>query len=57
MLLIRAASIAVAVSMPAIASIVAFLLYTGTGHHLTPSVVFSSLTWFQLLRLPLMTLR
>jgi hypothetical protein len=57
MLLIRAANMAVAMSMPAMASVVAFLVYTGTGHQLTPSVVFSSLTWFQLLRLPLMMLR
>ena len=39
------------------ASVVAFLVYAGTGHQLTPAVVFSSLTWFQLLRLPLMMLR
>jgi hypothetical protein len=57
MLLIRAANMAVAMSMPAMASVVTFLIYAGTGHQLTPSVVFSSLTWFQLLGLPLMTLR
>jgi ABC-type multidrug transport system fused ATPase/permease subunit len=55
-LLIRAANTAVAMSTPAMASVVAFLVYAGTGHQLTPSVVFSSLTWFQLLRLPLMML-
>ncbi|KAI0268426.1 P-loop containing nucleoside triphosphate hydrolase protein [Russula aff. rugulosa BPL654] len=53
MLLIRAANTAVALSMPAMASVVTFIVYAGTGHQLTPSVVFSSLTWFQLLRLPL----
>ena len=57
MLLIRAANMAVAMSMPAMASVVAFIVYTATGHQLTPAVVFSSLTWFQLLRLPLMMLR
>ncbi|KAN0113413.1 ABC transporter [Russula decolorans] len=56
MLLIRAANMAVAMSTPAMSSVIAFLLYAATGHQLTPSVVFSSLTWFQLLRLPLMTL-
>jgi hypothetical protein len=55
--MIRAANMAVVMSMSAMASVVAFLVYTGTGHELTPSVVFSSLTWFQLLRLPLMMLR
>ncbi|KAI0268425.1 ABC transporter [Russula aff. rugulosa BPL654] len=53
MLLIRAANMAMALSMPAMASVVTFIIYAGTGHQLTPSVVFSSLTWFQLLRLPL----
>ena len=57
MLLIRAANMAVAVSTPAMASVVAFLVYAGSGHQLTPAVVFSSLTWFQLLRIPLMMLR
>jgi ATP-binding cassette subfamily C (CFTR/MRP) protein 1 len=57
MLLVRAANMAVAMSIPAMSSVVAFLVYAGTGHQLTPSVVFSSLTWFQLLRLPLMMLR
>jgi hypothetical protein len=57
MLLIRAANMAVAMSMPAMASVVAFIVYAGTGHELTPAVVFTSLTWFQLLRLPLMMLR
>ena len=57
MLLIRAANMAVAMSMPTMASVVAFLVYAGTGHQLTPSVIFSSLTWFQLLRLPLIVLR
>jgi hypothetical protein len=57
MLLIRAANMAVAMAMPAMASVVAFLVYAGSGHELTPAIVFSSLTWFQLLRLPLMMLR
>ena len=57
MLLVRAANMALAISTPAISSVVAFLVYAGSGHQLTPAVVFSSLTWFQLLRLPLMMLR
>ena len=57
MLTIRAGNMAMAISTPTLASIVAFLVYAGSGHQLTPAVVFSSLTWFQLLRLPLMMLR
>ncbi|KAH9013251.1 ABC transporter [Lactarius hengduanensis] len=43
-------------STPTLASVVAFLVYAGSGHQLTPAVIFSSLTWFQLLRMPLMML-
>jgi hypothetical protein len=57
MLLVRAGNMAVAVSIPAMASVVAFLVYAGTGHQLTAATIFSSLTLFQLLRLPLMLLR
>ncbi|KAH9972120.1 ABC transporter [Lactifluus volemus] len=55
-LLIRAANMALGMSTPTLASVVAFLVYAGSGHELTPAIVFSSLTWFQLLRLPLMLL-
>ena len=57
MLLIRAGNVAVALATPTMASVAAFLVYAGTGHQLTPAIIFSSLTWFQLLRLPLMMLR
>jgi len=57
MLLIRAGNVAVAMAAPTMASVAAFLVYAGTGHQLTPAIIFSSLTWFQLLRLPLMMLR
>lgn len=56
LLLVRAANNAVAVSMPALASVLAFVTYSVTGHELEPSIVFASLTLFQLLRLPLMFL-
>lgn len=46
-----------AISTPALASVVAFLVYAGSGHQLSPDIVFSSLTWFLLLRFPLMMLR
>ncbi len=57
LLLVRAANNSVAVSMPALASVLAFVTYSVTGHQLEPSVIFASLTLFQLLRLPLMFLR
>jgi hypothetical protein len=44
-------------STPALASVVAFIVYAATGHQLSAAVIFSSLTWFQLLRMPLMLLR
>ncbi|KAK0469912.1 ABC transporter, partial [Desarmillaria tabescens] len=56
LLLVRAANNAVAISMPALASVVAFLTYSATGHELEASAIFTSLTLFQLLRLPLMLL-
>ena len=57
MLLIRVACEAVAVFMPVMASVVAFIVYAGTGHQLTPSIIFSSLTWFQMLFFPLTMFR
>ena len=57
MLLVYAVNAAVVISTPAMASLAAFLAYAGSGHQLTPVVVFSSLAWFQLLRFPLMMLR
>ncbi|KAH9177416.1 ABC transporter [Lactarius sanguifluus] len=56
LLLVRAANMALAISTPALASVVAFLVYAGSGHQLTPAVIFSSLTWFQLIRVPLVML-
>ncbi|KAF5342067.1 hypothetical protein D9611_001575 [Ephemerocybe angulata] len=55
-LLIRAGMNAVAMSLPALASVIAFVTYSATGHTLEPSVIFTSLTLFNLLRLPLMFL-
>ncbi|KAF5382133.1 hypothetical protein D9615_004305 [Tricholomella constricta] len=56
LLLIRAANNAVAMSMPVLASVIAFVTYSATGHALEPGIIFSSLTLFTLLRLPLMFL-
>ncbi|KAI0749569.1 ABC transporter [Daedaleopsis nitida] len=56
LLVIRSANNAVAVSLPALASVLAFVVYSVTGHSLDPANIFSSLTLFQLLRMPLMFL-
>ncbi|EMD34148.1 hypothetical protein CERSUDRAFT_117637 [Gelatoporia subvermispora B] len=56
LLLVRSANNAVAISLPALASVLAFVVYSLTGHTLNAADVFSSLTIFQLLRLPLMFL-
>ncbi|KAJ7183174.1 ABC transporter [Mycena filopes] len=56
LLLLRSGNNAVAMSMPALASVIAFVTYSATGHTLEPSVIFASLTLFNLLRLPLMFL-
>ncbi|KAI0714464.1 P-loop containing nucleoside triphosphate hydrolase protein [Cerioporus squamosus] len=56
LLVIRSANNAVAVSLPALASVLAFVVYSVTGHSLDPANIFASLTLFQLLRMPLMFL-
>ncbi|KAJ6630974.1 ABC transporter, partial [Mycena sp. CBHHK59/15] len=56
LLLLRSGTNAVSMSMPVLASVLAFVTYSLTGHQLEPSVVFASLTLFMLLRLPLMFL-
>lgn len=57
LLLLRSANNAVAMSMPVLASVLAFVTYSLTGHSLDPANIFASLTLFNLLRLPLMFLR
>ena len=56
LLLIRAGVNAVSMTIPVYASILAFVTYSLTGHALNPANVFSSLTLFNLLRMPLMFL-
>ncbi|KAM0788854.1 hypothetical protein ACM66B_002939 [Microbotryomycetes sp. NB124-2] len=56
LLVVRAANAAVAMSMPALATVVAFLVYSGTGNGQDPAIIFTSLTLFNLLRMPLMML-
>ncbi|KAI0041202.1 ABC transporter [Auriscalpium vulgare] len=54
LLLFRAGITALAMSTPTLASVLAFVVYAVSGHDLTPGVIFSSLSLFQLLRMPLM---
>ncbi|PSR72964.1 hypothetical protein PHLCEN_2v11201 [Hermanssonia centrifuga] len=56
LLMIRSANNAVAISLPALASVLSFVVYSLSGHSLNAANIFASLTLFQLLRLPLMFL-
>ncbi|KAG9048922.1 hypothetical protein FS837_011659 [Tulasnella sp. UAMH 9824] len=55
-LIIKAANQAIAFSVPALASVLAFVVYALVGHDLDPAIIFTSLSLFQLLRQPLMLL-
>ncbi|OSD06330.1 P-loop containing nucleoside triphosphate hydrolase protein [Trametes coccinea BRFM310] len=56
LLVMRSGINAVAISLPALASVLAFVVYSATGHSLNAADIFSSLTLFNLLRMPLMFL-
>ncbi|KAG8878402.1 hypothetical protein FRB97_002483 [Tulasnella sp. 331] len=53
-LIIKAANQAIAFSVPALAAVLAFVVYSASGHDQNPAVIFTSLSFFQLLRQPLM---
>lgn len=55
-LLIKVGNQAIAFSIPALASVLAFVTYSLTGHSFDPAVIFTSLSLFQLLRSPLIFL-
>ncbi|KAG8935993.1 hypothetical protein FRC02_005189 [Tulasnella sp. 418] len=55
-LFIKAANQAIAFSVPALASVLAFVTYALLGKPLDPAVIFTSLSLFSLLRQPLMFL-
>ena len=57
LLVLRSANNAVAFTLPVFAAVLSFVAYILSGHSLDPAVIFSSLTLFQLLRLPLMFFR
>ncbi|KAH8915903.1 ABC transporter [Atractiella rhizophila] len=53
LLIVRAGNMAVFMSIPLLGSVVGFVVYDLTGHVQNPAVIFTSLTLFQLLRMPL----
>ena len=55
--LVRSAINALTTSMPVLASVLAFVTYSATGHPLNPADIFASLTLFNMLRLPLLFFR
>lgn len=52
----RSGNMAIATSVPVIAAILSFVTYASVGNTLDPATLFTVLTLFQLLRLPLMVL-
>ncbi|KAF9255406.1 ABC transporter [Marasmius fiardii PR-910] len=56
LLVSRAGMNALAMALPSLAAVLAFITYSLSGHTLDPANVFASLTLFNLLRVPLMLL-
>ena len=53
---LRAGITAIGISLPVLASVIAFVVY-GIHHSLDPATIFTSLTLFNMLRMPLMFFR
>ena len=53
---LRAGITSIGISLPVLASVIAFVVY-GTNHSLDPATIFTSLTLFNMLRMPLMFFR
>lgn len=56
LLAIRAANSSIAMSVPMLASVVAFITFASLRPFDSPAIIFTSLTFFNLLRMPLMLL-
>ncbi|SCV70351.1 BQ2448_1745 [Microbotryum intermedium] len=56
LLTIRAANLAIAMSIPTLASIIVFAVYAATGHSQNPAEIWTSLSLLNLLRMPMMLL-
>ena len=56
LVILRAGITAIGVSLPVLASVIAFIVY-GINHSLDPAIIFSCLTLFNMLRVPMMLFR
>ena len=56
LLIVRAANVAVAFTLPVLATILALIVYSAAGNPLQPAIIFTTLSLFSLLRMPLMFL-
>ena len=56
LVIIRAGVTSIGISLPVLSSVIAFVVY-GINHPLDPATIFTSLTLFNMLRMPLMFLR
>ena len=56
LVILRAGITSIAISLPVLASVLAFVVYS-IKHTLDPANIFTSLTLFNMLRMPLMFLR
>lgn len=56
LIIVRSLNNAIAFSLPVICAVVSFIVYNAIGNGLNPARIFTALTLFQLLRLPLMFL-
>ncbi|BEI91781.1 uncharacterized protein CcaverHIS019_0406010 [Cutaneotrichosporon cavernicola] len=54
LLIVRSGMMAFAMSLPVLATILAFVTYSLTAHDLQPATIFTSVTLFNLMRMPLM---
>ena len=54
LLILRTANSSIALSLPALATVLAFVTYSASGNSQNPAIIFTSLTLFNLLRMPLM---
>lgn len=54
--ILRATIVAIGISLPSLSSVLAFVVY-GINHSLNPAIIFTSLTLFNMLRMPLMLFR
>ncbi|KAG8960099.1 hypothetical protein FRC03_007064 [Tulasnella sp. 419] len=56
LLFLKSATLALAFSLPVFASAISFITYSLTGHPLDPAIIFTALSYFDLMRVPLLLL-